>query len=183
MLYLITLCELLKDAWDTLKKHFERDTLANKLNLKKQYFRKEMCEGTQINAHLKEMKVLADKLASIGAPISDEDQVVTLLGSLPSSFTTVVTALEAKSDGLTMDYVQETLVHHEQKLKSKERSSGGVSPQDTALLSQRRKRLPICWHCSEVGHVQKYCYKKKINHRMVLLLWKKILMKHMVKGL
>ncbi len=161
LLYLITSCELPKDAWDTLKKHFERDTLANKLYLKKQYFRKEMCEGTQINAHLKEMKVLADKLASIGAPISDEDQVVTLLGSLPSSFTTVVTALEARSDGLTMDYVQETLVHHEQKLKSKERSSGGVSPQNTALLSQRRKGPPICWHCNEVGHVQKYCYKKK----------------------
>ena len=56
------------------------------------------------------MKVLADKLASIGAPVSDEEQVVTLLGSPPSSFATVVTALESRSDGLTMDYVQETLV-------------------------------------------------------------------------
>ena len=59
LLYLITLCELPKDAWDTLKKHFERDTLANKLFLKKQYFRKEMSEGmhTPINVHLKEMKM------------------------------------------------------------------------------------------------------------------------------
>ena len=174
LLYLITSCELPEDAWDTLKRHFERDTLANKLFLKKQYFRKEMCEGTPINAHLKEIKVLADKLASIGAPVSDEDQVVTLLGSLPSSFATVVTALESRSDGLTMDYVQETLIHHEQKLKSKEGSSGGISQQDTALLSQRRKGPPICWHCNEVGHGQKYCYKRKESHRMVLLLWKKV---------
>ena len=94
LLYLITSCELPKDAWDTLKKHFERDTLANKLFLKKQYFRKEMSEGTPINDHLKEMKLLADRLASIGAPVSEEDQVVTLLGSLPASFSTVVTALE-----------------------------------------------------------------------------------------
>ena len=99
LLYLITSCELPKDAWDTLKKHFERDTLANKLFLKKQYFRKEMSEGTPINVHLKEMKMLADKLASIGAPVSEEDQVVTLLGSLPAPFATVVTALEARSDG------------------------------------------------------------------------------------
>ena len=56
LLYLITSCELPKDAGDTLKKHFERDTLANKLFLKKLYFRKEMCEGTPINVHLKEMK-------------------------------------------------------------------------------------------------------------------------------
>ena len=48
----------------------------------------------------------------------------------------------------------------------KEGSSGGISPQDTALLSQRRKGPPICWHCNEVGHVQKYCYirKRKSSH-------------------
>ena len=46
LLYLITSCEVPKEAWDTLKRHLERDTLANKLLFKKQYFRKEMCEGT-----------------------------------------------------------------------------------------------------------------------------------------
>ena len=161
LLYLITSCELPKNAWDILKRHFERDTLANKLFLKKQYFRKEMCEGTQINVHLREMKVLADKLASIGAPVSEEDKVVTLLGSLPASFATVVTALEARSDGLTMDYVQESLIHHEQKQKSKETTPGTPTSQDTALLSQRRRGPPVCWSCNEVGHVQRYCPKKK----------------------
>ena len=33
-LYLITSCEEPKQAWDALKKHFERETLANKLFLK-----------------------------------------------------------------------------------------------------------------------------------------------------
>lgn len=28
-LYLVTTCEKPKEAWDTLKKHFERDTLTN----------------------------------------------------------------------------------------------------------------------------------------------------------
>jgi hypothetical protein len=44
------------------------------------------------------MKVLADKLTSIDAPVAEEDQVVTLLGSLPASFSTVVTTctLEAR---------------------------------------------------------------------------------------
>ena len=168
LLYLITSCELPKDAWDTLKRHFERNTLSNKLFLKKQYFRKEMCEGTPINAHLKEMKMLADKLASIGAPVSEEDQVVTLLGSLPASFATTVTALEARSDGMTMDYVQESLIHHEQKLKSKEITPGTGN---TALLGQRRKGPPVCWSCNEVGHVQRYCPKKKekLSHGAALV--------------
>ena len=78
-LYLITFCEEPKKAWDALKKYFERETLANKLFLKKQYFEKKISEGSSIDMHLKEMKELTDKLNSIGAPISKEDQVVTLL--------------------------------------------------------------------------------------------------------
>ena len=30
-LYLVTSCETPKDVWDTLRKHFERETLANKI--------------------------------------------------------------------------------------------------------------------------------------------------------
>ena len=57
-LYHITSCEEPKEAWDALKKHFERETLANKLFLKKQYFRKEMSKGISPDMHLKEMKEL-----------------------------------------------------------------------------------------------------------------------------
>ena len=81
-LYFITSAETPRDAWNALWNHFERDTLANKLFLKKKFFRMEMKEVT-------------DKLAAIGSPISEEDQVVTLLGSLPHSYATLVTALEA----------------------------------------------------------------------------------------
>ena len=37
-LYLITSCTTPSQAWSALKKHFERESLANKLFLKKQYF-------------------------------------------------------------------------------------------------------------------------------------------------
>ena len=39
-LYLIASCEKPKDAWDALRNHFERKTLANKLYLKKTVFSK-----------------------------------------------------------------------------------------------------------------------------------------------
>ena len=89
-LYLVTSCETPKDAWDALRSHFERNTLANKLFLKKRFFRMEMNEGTTVEKHLRDMKELSDELAAIGAPVTEEDQVVTLLGSLPKSFSTLV---------------------------------------------------------------------------------------------
>ena len=53
-----------------------------------------------MEAHLKQMKEITDRLAAIGAPISEEDQVVTLLGSVPPSYSTLVTALESRIDGV-----------------------------------------------------------------------------------
>ena len=45
-----------------------------------------MKEGTFMEQHLKHMKDITDRLATIGAPISEEDKVVTLLGGLPRSY-------------------------------------------------------------------------------------------------
>ena len=67
-----------------------------------------------MKVHLREMKVITDKLAS---PIPKEDQVVTLLGSLPPSYSTLVTALEARVDDIQLDFVQQALVHEEQETR------------------------------------------------------------------
>ena len=54
----------------------------------------EMTEDTSMEAHIKTMKELTDRLAAINAPIAEE--VVTLLGSLSPSYSTLVIALEAR---------------------------------------------------------------------------------------
>ena len=97
--------------------HFECETLANKLFLKKQYFWLEMKEGISMEAYLKHMKEIPNRVAAIGAPISEEDQIVMLLGSLPQSYSTLVTVLEARIDDVKLKYVHLALFNEEQKLK------------------------------------------------------------------
>ena len=137
-LYLITSTESPRDAWDILRYHFEPDTLDNKLFLKKQYFRNEMKEGT---AHLKHMKEITDRLAAIGAPISEEDQVVTLLGSLPRSYSALVAALEARTDGVSR--------HEEQKLVGGTGASNSCSESQpsSALVSMEKRYKPWKTKC------------------------------------
>ena len=97
----------------------------------------EMKEGTTIENHLKEIKELSDQLSAIDAPITEEDQVVTLLGSLPKSFSTLATAFEARVDeGLSLKYVQQALVNEERKMRVQERghSSGTDTPKDDSAL-------------------------------------------------
>ena len=82
-----------------------------------------MREGTSVEKHLKHMKELTDCLASIGAPVSEEDLILTLLGSLLKSYDAFVTSLEARDDNISLNYVQQALVHEEQKMNGQDFSS------------------------------------------------------------
>ena len=64
-----------------------------------------MKEGALLEVHLKRMKGITDQLTAIGSPISEEDHVITLLGSLPPSYSTLVTALEAHTDHMKLNFV------------------------------------------------------------------------------
>ena len=85
----------------------------------------EMTEDTSLEAHIKTMIELTDRLAAINAPMAEEDQVVTLLGSLPPSYSPLVTAFEAR-DAITLSYVQQSLIHEEQSLKESNTQHTGL---------------------------------------------------------
>ena len=165
--YLITSCNTAKAAWDALQSHFERDTLANRIYLKKQYFRAVMKDGESMEAHLKRMKDIVNKLSAIKVDISEEDQVVTLLESLPETYATVVTALEAqKPETLTLEFVQNSLLNEEQKRWQRVPGLPGVrggrtsASSDTALYSESERR---CYNCDSPNHMVRECPQPRKN--------------------
>ena len=90
-----------------------------------------------MEAHLKHMKEITDKLAAIESPINEEDQVVTLLGSLPQSYSTIVTALEATVDDITLNFVQQALTHEKTKIKGFRSSTISTTSPRHCLLGHR----------------------------------------------
>lgn len=117
-----------------------------------------MKECTLMEQDLKLMKDITDKLAAIEAPISEEDQVVTLLGSLLRSFATLITAIEVRVDGVSLDYVQQALIHEEMKQSE---LSGQLNDSESALTGTFRRDMahkrPTCFGCGAVGHVCRNC--------------------------
>ena len=82
LIYLITSCTTPKDLWDTLKVQFERNTLANKLFLKRQYFTTKMKEGQSVQDHLKNMKEIVDNLAALRSKVTGEEPVAAFLQAI-----------------------------------------------------------------------------------------------------
>ena len=60
---------------------------------------------------------MASQLEAIGAIITVDDQVATLLFSLPESYKDLITALKFRADDLTLEFVTARLLHEEHKKK------------------------------------------------------------------
>ncbi|KAH9070516.1 hypothetical protein Ae201684P_002873 [Aphanomyces euteiches] len=100
-------CKTAKEAWKRLGDHYEKQILANKLYLRKKFFSCAMVEGSDMLKHINEMKTLSEQLEAVGAPVSEEGLVITLLSSLPESYEVLITVLESRSDALSWEFNKE----------------------------------------------------------------------------
>ncbi|XP_046856238.1 uncharacterized protein LOC124449354 [Xenia sp. Carnegie-2017] len=164
LVYLITECQTPKEIWDKLKERFERNTVANKLLLKQKFFSMKMEDSDSLVEHLRHMKEITDQLAAIKASIPEDEHIVALLLSLPRSYNTLIAALTAKGDELSLDQVHQALLSEEEKrslYKSKD-DCGKIDKGEMALQHDKNNRWPIkCDGCGEENHVIKKLSQKK----------------------
>ena len=76
-----------------------------------------MVPGDNMMEHINKLKSLAEQLESVGAPTSEDDQVATLLCSLPDSYNNLIFALESRVKDMHMEFVIARLLHEESKRK------------------------------------------------------------------
>ncbi|GJV15340.1 retrovirus-related pol polyprotein from transposon TNT 1-94 [Tanacetum coccineum] len=91
--------------WTKLTSLYMTKSLANRLYLKKKLYKYYMSPGTKLGDHIDEFNKLILDLANIDIKIKDEDQVLMLLTSLPSSYENFVEILLYGSESLTMEDV------------------------------------------------------------------------------
>lgn len=144
-----------KEMWTVLKEHHERDTLGNKVSLMRKICRMKMPENGNVESHLNEMANLFQKLNDFGDNLTESWTVAIVLSSLPPSYDTLITALEARPEGdLTMSYIQTKLISEYTRRK-------GDSPEsnsDSILKTQQKLR---CFFCKKDNHIKKDCMKYK----------------------
>lgn len=156
LLYLIGDPEDPSLVWKKLGNQFQKKSWANKLQLRRRLYSLKLKEGGCVQDHVKSMIEIFEELSVVGDAVDEEDRVVHLLASLPSSFDVLVTALEAHSDVPKLEIVTERLLHEEQKMKLKSDSENSVNK---VLMAKNNKfkKGPKCHHCGKMGHIKKFC--------------------------
>ena len=168
-LTLVRSCTTAYEVWNTLVKHYEKPSLANRLYLRRKLFTTMMNEGGDMITHINALRTLGEQLGAIGAGVSEDDMVITLLGSLPESYQYLIIALESRADTLSWDFVTSRLLHEESKKKELENNSGVQNATNGNAFYTRGKNgkraqmsnsRGACHYCGESGHWIKECPKR-----------------------
>ena len=159
LLYLIGDPENPVLVWKKLGDQFQKKTWANKLHLRRKLHSLRLKDGDSVQEHIKTMTEIFNGLSVIGDTVEDDNRVVYLLASLPDSYNTLVTALEANTEVPKMEVVTERLLHEEHKLKERGGSSCGGAE---AMFSKQKptRRGPKCHFCKRFGHIQRNCTER-----------------------
>ena len=161
LLYLLGNPEDPAAVWKKLEEQFQRKTWSNKLQLRRKLFSLKLKEGESVQEHIKTMTETFEELAVIGDAVSEEDQVVHLLASLPATYDMLVTALEAQSENVPKwELVTERLRHEEQKQEEKTPIASG---RKVFVAKQQgvsdQKETKTCHFCKKPGHFKRDCRK------------------------
>ncbi|KAG6388780.1 hypothetical protein SASPL_150216 [Salvia splendens] len=165
-----------KGMWDSLKAIYMKKTMENGLYLKQKLYSLRMTEGTSIISHLDRFDSVIIDLENVDVKVSEEDQAILLLCSLPPSL---------KHFRDTMIYGKDTISYSSVKsaLKSKEQidrditgeSSSGQAeglfvrgrPESKDFENRSKGKSKSkhankkCNNCKKKGHIKADCFKLK----------------------
>jgi hypothetical protein len=103
-------------AWKALEKTFSSSSRARIMQLRLELQSTKKGSMTMIDYFMK-VKAVADSLAAIGEPVSEQDQVMNLLGGLGSDYNAVVTAINIRDDKISIEVVHNMLLAFKHRLE------------------------------------------------------------------
>ncbi|GJT06522.1 retrovirus-related pol polyprotein from transposon TNT 1-94 [Tanacetum coccineum] len=164
--------------WKKLETLYMTKYLANRLYLKKKLYTFQMHTGKSQSEHIDEFHKLVGDLAAIDTTISDKDQALLLLTSLPSSYDNFMETLIYGRDTMKLEDVVATLNSRELQKMKEAKGEGGEGfyvrgrfgqrdiehgTYSTWSKSQGRSSRLGCYICQSEEHLKRDC--PRYNHK------------------
>ncbi|GBM97221.1 Retrovirus-related Pol polyprotein from transposon TNT 1-94 [Araneus ventricosus] len=157
-----------KATWNKLKAIHERSNLSSKLFLLRKLYATKMSEDGNMNEHIAQMLELIDKLKAVGEEIKDDHIAALLLVSVPKSYDTLITALEARPENeLTPELIKNKLTdeYNRRKEQDSDRNLAQAFKTNVSFKSRNQnKNDKFCTFCKKPGHSRDFCYHLNKNY-------------------
>lgn len=177
------------EMWTALEATYQIKSLPNRFYLKQRFYSYKMEDDKNLDKNLDVFTKLVSDLASLDVELSEEDQAVILLNSLPRRFEPLVHTLNYGRDQetITLKEITRAAYSIELDMKAKGRSgSSGTSGEGLYFQSRgrsekkttskvksnsRSKSRPkfkkTCWVCGVEGHFKQECPKRNKSNGSV----------------
>jgi gag-polypeptide of LTR copia-type len=165
-----------KDLWEKLESKYMKKSLTNRLRLKLRLYTLRMVEGTPISDHISEFASLVNDLSKLDAKVEDEDQVLLLLCSLPTSYKAFRHMMIYSRDYICLEDVKSNLqakLHIDNEMINMEKGGQSVglvvdrdrsydkNPKHSRARSKSRHKNLTCNYCRKKGHIKADYFKLK----------------------
>lgn len=156
-----------REAWAALKGYHQKATLTSKVLLLKRVCRTVLKEGGDMEEHITTISNHIEQLTALGQELPDNLVAALLLGSLPESYETLVTALESRPESdLTSQLVKNKLIDEYKRRQGAKDTRDNFRSRETAMklvhkdkgFTQAKKD---CFFCKKPGHFKSECIKYK----------------------
>lgn len=142
------------EAWESLKKIYEKDSRANRVALKRQFYGFRHQTSAPIRDYISGITTLAMKLKAIKVALADDDIIDVLLFNLDNTWSTIAATLCASTTALTLAGVTGALLDEEG------RKGGAEKPEPSDHVGMMVKTKPpanrrapgSCWVCGKTTH-------------------------------
>eukprot|EP00171_Calliarthron_tuberculosum_P023570 IDg23570t1 len=106
------------EMWRKISNVYERHTLLNKLSARRNFYTATMFSSEKMLTYMNRVRQMALALQSMSVDIDDKELAMAILNGLPSSYSTVITALDAigdEYDSFTLEKARIRLLQEEQR--------------------------------------------------------------------
>ena len=143
------------EIWTRLQDIFGSRGAVGVVNLRREFFRTFAEEGASMEEHVRKLRGLQQELSAQGQSITDPDFVNTLLTSLPDSWSTFITAVNAGEVIISSNTLISRILDEDQA-----RQAGAA--RQTALKASERPGATkgTCHNCGKKGHYVADCWTR-----------------------